>query len=630
MRSSIPCLFLSLVLLIHVCLAQDGRDQVSRSCSGSNYTSNGSYQTNLQNLLYSLPLKNDIDYGFYNFTQGQGADKVYAIGLCRGDLQMSTCQKCLNTSANDLFQTCQLKKGIFWSGECMLRYSDRSIFGLVEIAPIEHNMNWQNISGVNDFVAPLLERLRDQAVLGDSKYKIASGNFTSSSFLISIFTYLQCTPDLNSSACGICLDSLIKFFKEASISSYGATISCPSCQVRYENYPFYRSTVEQLPPSSSPSPMPKGNNKTRRILIIAIVSTVGLVVIIACIYIFLQRRFPKRRHGTEDIENVECLEFDFETLRIATGNFSNDNKVGQGGFGTVYKGRLANGQEVAVKRLEATSGQGDLEFKNEVMLAAELQHRNLVKLLGFCLEGPERLLVYELLNASLDQFIFDPEKCNHLDWERRCKIIGGVAKGLLYLHEDSRLSIVHRDLKASNILLDEGMNPKIADFGMARLFLVNQTRGITSTIMGTYGYMAPEYALHGQFSVKSDVYSFGVLMLELISGQKNSNFRIGGVLEDLVGFAWKSWKAGAAMDIIDSALRTAPKNEITRCIHIGLLCVQDNETKRPTMSSVILMLTSISHSIPLPSEPAYFIHRSEASETPISENQISATDLYPR
>ncbi|KAL9672773.1 hypothetical protein QQ045_029025 [Rhodiola kirilowii] len=382
----------------------------------------------------------------------------------------------------------------------MLKYSDKSIFGLVEIAPVEHNMNWQNISGVNDFVAPFLERLRDQAVLGDSKYKIASGNFTSSSFLINIFTYLQCTPDLNSSACGICLDSLIKLFKEASILSYGATISCPSCQVRYENYPFYRSIAEQLPPSSSPSPVPK----------------VGLMVITACVYIILQRRFLKARPGTEDIENVECLEFDFETLRIATGNFSNDNKVGQRGFGTVYKGRLANGQEVAVKRLEATSGQGDLEFKNEVMLAAELQHRNLVKLLGFCLEGPERLLVYELLNASLIQ---------------RIAIMWTGKGGARSLGEWPKTFCIF--MRTPDSALSTG--PKIADFGMARLFVVNQTRGITSTIMGSYGYMAPEYALHGQFSVKSDVYSFGVLMLELILGQKNSNFRIGGVLEDLVG-----------------------------------------------------------------------------------------------
>ncbi|TVU38511.1 hypothetical protein EJB05_11885, partial [Eragrostis curvula] len=336
-----------------------------------------------------------------------------------------------------------------------------------------------------------------------------------------------------------------------------------------------------------------------------------------------QRETWHWRHGTErqdfsgflriseEAENGKKLQlplFPFETLAAATGNFSSTNKLGEGGFGQVYKGTLPGGEEVAVKRLSRSSAQGLDELKNEVILIAKLQHRNLVKLLGCCLQGEEKILVYEYLpNKSLDAFLFDPAERELLDWKTRLHIIEGIARGLMYLHRDSRLRVVHRDLKASNILLDENMNPKISDFGLARIFGGEQNQQVnTNRVVGTLGYMSPEYAMKGLFSVRSDVYSFGILMLEIVSGQKNSSFHHMEGSLNIVGYAWQLWNAGKGEELIDPAVRAAcPAREALRCVHLALLCVQDHACDRPDIPYVVMALGSDSSVLPVPKPPTF-------------------------
>ncbi|KAF8030676.1 hypothetical protein BT93_E2952 [Corymbia citriodora subsp. variegata] len=342
---------------------------------------------------------------------------------------------------------------------------------------------------------------------------------------------------------------------------------------------------------------------------------------------------------------TESLQYHLATIQAATNNFSHRNKLGEGGFGAVFQGRLPNGQEIAVKKLSKSSRQGVGEFKNEVALVAKLQHRNLVRLLGFCLEGEEKLLVYEFVsNKSLDYFLFDPDKRRHFDWSTRYKIISGVARGMLYLHEDSRLRIIHRDLKPSNVLLDSDMNPKISDFGMARIFGVDQTQAKTNNIVGTYGYLSPEYAMRGQISVKSDVYSFGVLILEIISGKKNSSFFQSDGGENLASYAWKHWRAGTPLELLDPFVSNGYSiDEVVKCLHIGLLGVQEDPADRPSMASIVIMLSSHSVKLPQPRQPAFFLGRSTERQlkelvsdestsmsTLPSTNEMSVTEMYPR
>ncbi|XP_039166671.1 cysteine-rich receptor-like protein kinase 10 [Eucalyptus grandis] len=284
----------------------------------------------------------------------------------------------------------------------------------------------------------------------------------------------------------------------------------------------------------------------------------------------------------------------------------------------MYLGILPGGQEIAAKRLCRSSGQGVEEFKTEVELVAKLQHRNLVRLLGFSVEREETIVVYEYApNGSLDRLLFEPELSEQLDWSTRYKVMVGVAHGRLYLHEDSRLRIIHRDLKASNILLDANMNAKISDFGTAQIFSADQTQANTNKIVGTYGYMSPEYLMFGHFSVKSDIFSYGVLMLEIITGKKNSQFFALDSNEDLLGYVWKHWNNRMPSEVVDPALRSAYSvNEVIKCMHIGLLCVQDDAEDRPTMDSVILMLNSNSIKIPVPQRPSFFFPGKKYQQEP--------------
>ncbi|XP_062087454.1 cysteine-rich receptor-like protein kinase 44 [Humulus lupulus] len=648
-----------------------------------NYTINSTYHENLNHLLTTLPSsQNDNGYGFYNLSYGKGSDQVYAIGLCRGDAKPDVCRSCLNDSAHLLTDICpNQKEAVGWYDNCMLRYSNGSMLGTPVTSSLFYMSNSQNVSSSNvkvffEDLRTLLDGLKNRAASGGSLRKYATGNASGPEF-ITIYALTQCTPDLSELQCINCLDAVYGIIPDCCSGKVGARVVGPTCSVRYEKYLFYGSTDDAPPPSPTVTTAPppstnstisnategeKSSDKSRNTIIAVVATVAGVVLIIFFVVCLRLRKRPKKKvqaqltyEPADEIESAESLHYNFDTIKVATDQFSEQNKLGQGGFGAVYKGTLLDGQEIAVKRLSKGSGQGDLEFKNEVMLVAKLQHRNLVRLLGFSLEGSERLLVYEFVkNASLDHFIFDPRKRANLDWDRRYKIIGGVARGLLYLHEDSRLTIIHRDLKASNILLDEDMNPKISDFGMARLFVIDQTQGNTSRIVGTYGYMAPEYVMHGQFSAKSDVFSFGVLLLEIISGQKNNCFRQGEQAEDLLSCTWRLWREGNTSKMVDPIMRVGSGSEIMRCIHIGLLCVQKNMANRPTMNAIVLMLNSNSLSLPLPSEPAFFMrsnytgsdmsfgsdinsrvhtqssNHSKSESIKESLNDASITELYPR
>ncbi|XP_030440711.1 cold-responsive protein kinase 1 [Syzygium oleosum] len=292
-----------------------------------------------------------------------------------------------------------------------------------------------------------------------------------------------------------------------------------------------------------------------------------------------------------NIPNVKL--FNYKQLKAATDDFSEAYKIGEGGFGSVYKGRLKGGKIAALKVLSAESRQGEREFLTEINVISEIEHENLVKLYGCCVESNQRILVYNYLeNNSLAQTLLGGNHSNiQFSWQTRYRICIGVGRGLAFLHEQVQPPIIHRDIKASNILLDRDLTPKISDFGLAKLIPDNATH-VSTRVAGTLGYLAPEYAIGGRLTIKADIYSFGVLLVEIVSGRCNTNTRLPPEEQYLLERTWDLHERKELVGLVDTSLNGHfDAEEACRFLKIGLLCTQDNPKRRPSMSTIVKMLT---------------------------------------
>ncbi|XP_047050994.1 cysteine-rich receptor-like protein kinase 10 [Lolium rigidum] len=644
-----------LVLLLLLLMPLSATATAELCGNGGNYTANSTYQSNLAVLATTLASNaSSSPQLFAAGSTGQSPDAVHALALCRGDFANDTaCRDCVAASFQDAQQACPNRKGaaVYYEYDdtqrsgCVVGFSGDNDFlspanGITENSTLFQSWNSNNISGdgtasvVSADVHNLLT-VTAQDAAADTARRYATTVMDS---VQTLYSLAQCTPDLSAGDCLACLQRLNGMVNATTSMRLGGRIFVLRCNIRFEAFMFFDQPTRRINPSSI-APAPPGKRRGTEPWVIAICVAAPVALVVVCFILYRRRLGRRFRKGTtrlaeksshksqgQDHEIVwemgaEFSVYNFHDILEATCNFSEENKLGQGGFGPVYKGHFPDRSEIAVKRLASNSGQGFIEFKNEVELIAKLQHRNLVRLLGCCSQGEEKILIYEYLpNKSLDFFIFDENKKVLLDWNKRLAIIEGIAEGLLYLHKHSRLRVIHRDLKPSNILLDTEMNPKISDFGLAKISTSNNIEeNTTRRVVGTYGYMAPEYASEGLFSTKSDVFSFGVLILEILSGKKNSGSNQCGGFISFIGYAWQLWEEGRWTELVDVSL--LPKYhsvEMMMCLNIALLCVQENASDRPTMLDVIAMLSGETMIQREPKHPPYFhlrVGNEEASGT---------------
>ncbi|KAK9070407.1 hypothetical protein SSX86_010809 [Deinandra increscens subsp. villosa] len=540
---------------------------------------------------------------------GTGPDANYGLAQCYSDLSSQDCILCY-AEARTVLPGCFPHNGgrIYLDG-CFMRVQNYSFYQEYT-GPNDtfvcKNTTRKNIEFQDTVTQAVMNAVTDASRNGEyfarEEMMVGGGNE-------SVYVLAECWRSLSPSACQACLENASMVISKCLPWSEGRVVNT-GCFMRYSDTDF----LNAVPVTSS------SNNRGKIIaIVVSTVSSVTLVTVASMIvvYILKHRYIQKKRKGSYDAKKLSkmlhdsSLNFKYSTVEKATGKWDEYNKLGQGGFGTVYKGVLSDGREIAVKRLFFNNKFRAADFYNEVNMISTVEHKNLVRLLGCSCSGPESILIYEYLpNMSLDHFIFHATKGRTLNWEKRHNIIIGTAEGLVYLHENTKCRIIHRDIKAANVLLDLRFRAKIADFGLARSFQDDKSH-ISTAIAGTLGYMAPEYLAHGQLTEKADVYSFGVLVLEVVTGIENNKSKTTEYTDSLVAIAWNHFQQNKVEEIFDPNLmmhlypNNSYKKEAIKAIQVGLLCTQEDPSLRPPMSTVLKMLAKDNEPLPAPSNPPF-------------------------
>ncbi|CAO2210493.1 unnamed protein product [Urochloa humidicola] len=466
-----------------------GDCQTSAAPSSPSSSDNSTFWSNVAALLDALPSA-AASTGFASLSRGSGADRAFVRGLCRGDTSTADCAAYLQSAALGIRSGCNSssRRAAIWYDDgsgvtipapmfCFVSYADTNASTAHERRYRQENNNVgvaRDKRAFENTYNTLMARLAARAVNGSGDDTtspsvapvapmFATGEATYYGSDVpngtSMYGMVQCMRDRTAAECDRCLQDSIQQLPRCCYGNVGGLVLGYNCYLRMEMYTFYNITLN---PAPAPPPLFPSPPLTP---------------------------FNSRRHDTSNNEDDSSYDFELDPLNLsvltaATNNFAQDNKLGEGGFGEVFKGTLPHGEVIAVKRLSQQSSQGFHQLKNELVLVAKLKHSNLVRLMGVCPQA--KLLVYEYMpNRSLDTILFDPVKRQQLDWSKRFMIICGIARGLLYIHEESRLKVIHRDLKPSNVLLDADLNPKISDFGLAKAFVRDQSRDVTIRAVGT-------------------------------------------------------------------------------------------------------------------------------------------------
>ncbi|KAL3527425.1 hypothetical protein ACH5RR_012081 [Cinchona calisaya] len=542
-------------------------------------------------------LKNQLSQENKHFAianQSRSSDPVYAMVQCRNYLSTADCVACFNAAVAQI-RNCSAANGarVIYDG-CFLRYESDNFYDQSTLpGNVQICSNLSTGSQAANFGAQAQALLKDlqlatpriNAYFAASKGEVSPGGGT-------VYGVAQCAETISKSGCQDCLTVAYGNIQGCLPNADGRAIDV-GCFLRYSETSFFPDNQT----TNITLFLGGGGSSKKKAIIGGVVGGAGLLILILAVFLWYQLHRKPKASEKDNILGATELQgpviYNFNVLKTATKDFSEEHKLGEGGFGEVYKGTLRNGNIVAVKKLNISYGRAKTDFESEVRLISNVHHRNLIRLLGCASKGAELLLVHEYMaNGSLDRFLYG-DKRGSLNWKQRFVIILGTARGLAYLHEQYHVCIIHRDIKSSNILLDDEFQPKICDFGLARLMPEDQTH-LSTKFAGTLGYTAPEYAIHGHLSEKVDTHSFGVVVLEIISGRRSNDMTVEPVSEYLLEQAWKLYESDMHLNLVDETLDPEEyrTEDVKKILEIALICTQSKPAHRPTMSEVVVMLSS--------------------------------------